>query len=704
MADGGSRHSPLHSDLLLDAVARALVVTDRQSRILAWNARAEAVFGWSAAEAIGTEWCELVVPAFRRVEATRRLEEVTAGTSWEGDVSLLTRRGEVVRIFAAVTPLRDEAGDVAGVVLAAEDVSDLRLLERRAAQLAEHLQVALDAGRLGTWTWNMATGETTWDPTLERLFGLPAGSFDGTYEGWISRLHPDDRPRVLGIVEDAIARKARYEMDHRVRWPDGSIHWLEGRGTVTLDEHGEVTGTIGCVADITERKLGELGAEHRAEGLADQARRDRLQRERLEFLVGLTDAALGAGNHHEFMAAVAYAAVPQLGDWCAVHFRPDPNSPPLVAVGHVDPAKVAWAQELNRRYPYHPDAPTGVAAVMRTGQAEFVPVVDQDTLDAAGSRSRIDAEDFREAVAFLDLTSVITVPLTTSRGVIGAVQLISAESRRTYDHSDLALANAAAGRIAATLENMWLSEQQRRIASILQEALLPPLMPVIPGVELAARYWAAGASDVGGDFYDVFAVDPSQWAIVIGDVCGKGPDAAALTGIARHTIRAAAKHGQNHAEVLDWLNDAIRNSNRNLFCTACYATLAHDGTRWQLASTAGGHPLPIVVRADGSVEHVGDFGTLIGALDTIQNSVGRVALDPGDTVVFHTDGATDVPPPHALTEEELAAIVADAARARSAQGVADRIYHRVAERLPIAQRKDDIALVILRIGDPPADE
>ncbi len=117
------------------------------------------------------------------------------------------------------------------------------------------LRLALAAGRLGTWRWDMATGAIRWDEQLEATFGLAPGGFDGTFETYQSLLHPDDRPAVLAKVQGAVAAKSDYDVEHRVVWPDGSVHWLQGRGSVTLDDQGDVTGTVGCVADITERVL-----------------------------------------------------------------------------------------------------------------------------------------------------------------------------------------------------------------------------------------------------------------------------------------------------------------------------------------------------------------------------------------------------------------------------------------------------------------
>ena len=190
----------------------------------------------------------------------------------------------------------------------------------------------------------------------------------------------------------------------------------------------------------------------------------------------------------------------------------------------------------------------------------------------------------------LQLTGIITVPMRTKRGIIGAIRFVSAESGRQFDDDDVALGRTVAGRIAEALENTWLTDQQRAIAGTLQAALLPPRLPDIDGASVAVRYWAAGTvTDVGGDFYDIFALGDRRWAIVIGDVCGTGPNAAAVTAIARHTIRAAATHGADHHEVLSWVNDALHAGNRDLFCTAIYSTLERvDDETWRFISVAGG--------------------------------------------------------------------------------------------------------------------
>ncbi|MDQ1426489.1 MAG: hypothetical protein QOD72_3987, partial [Acidimicrobiaceae bacterium] len=512
--------------------------------------------------------------------------------------------------------------------------------------------LALAAAELGTWEWDMRTGVTVWDATLARLFGLEPGAFEATFDGWVARLHPDDVDRTLAAVDQMVAQGSDSIVEHRVIWPDGTVHWLHGRGTVTLGADGTVAGAVGYAQDVTARKVLELEAAHRALEAERAAEGERLQRERLEFLTGLDSAVLAAVDHRRLMRDVTAAAVPHLGDWCAVHFLPGPGGVPEVEVAHRDPGKVRWAREIQDRFPYDPHAASGVPAVIRTGRLEFIRDVDEVIVEAAieGTVHVAARDELRAVIDELRLTSVVTVPLRTKRGVVGAMQFVSAESGRRYDHEDVALAQAAAARVAEALHNAWLTEQQRTIADTLQAALLPPRLPVIDGVSVAVRYWPAGTvNDVGGDFYDVFRVDDGQWAVVIGDVCGTGADAAAVTAIARHTIRAAATHRASHHEVLDWTNDALHAGGRERFCTAIYSTLTPTAeASWLFTSIAAGHPLPVLVRADGTTITIGHPGTLLGVLPTVSATTGLVRLDIGDTLVLYTDGVTDARPPHHL--------------------------------------------------------
>ena len=592
-------------------------------------------------------------------------------------------------LAALATP--DAGLDDLGHAVIVTDVDDLR---RRALDLAGRLRLALDAGGLGTWQWDLGTGVTTWDPQLEELFGLAPGAFDGRFDTWTSLIHPDDVPRTLVTLDEAIATKGPYVFEHRIIRPDGTVRWLQCKGQVTLDEAGNVTGTIGCAADITAQML----AAHEREQLVEVSRRaaehERLSRERLEFLGRLNDVLAAATNQHEVMRAVTSAAVPRLGDWCSIFVLPDGGGQlPEIEVAHVDPYMVAYIQELMERFPYDPDAPIGIPNVIRTQATEFHPVIDDALIEAAAPD-----EETRAIVRALELRSSIAVPLVKRGRTLGAIQFVTSTASRGYSPDDVALAQAAGNRIASTLENLRLSAQQRLIASTLQASLLPDTLPEIPGTEIAVRYWPTGVgAEVGGDFYDVFAVD-DHWAIVMGDVCGTGPVAASVTGLARHTIRSAAWHGDDPTDVLAHLNLAVNRSGHRTFCTALYCTLVASVDAVELTVTSGGHPLPVLVRADGRASVLGRPGTLLGVLAESASSTTSHQLRAGDTVVVYTDGFTDVRPPHGLSADEFVELVAGAAAsATTAEEVADRLSDALAQILSLEERDDDIAMMVLRV-------
>jgi serine phosphatase RsbU (regulator of sigma subunit) len=532
---------------------------------------------------------------------------------------------------------------------------------------------------------------------MEALAGLGPGEFGSTYEAWLATLHPDEVDGILAKVQAAIDVLGSYHFEHRALWPDGTSRWIDCRGQVTSDEDGNFTGTIGCAVDVTDR--------HRTEAASAAAfERERRLRDRLEFLVKVTDTALAATDHVSFMRDVAAAAVPKLGDWCSIHFQPEPFAPFEVVVAHADPARIEWAEALAKRFPYNPDGDRGIPLVMRTGRTDFIEEVTSDVIDTALERGTYDPAEIRPVLEALGISSSITVPLATSRGVVGAMQfIVTAESGRVYEHEDVRLAEISASRIADALDNKWLAGQHRRISATLQRSLLPPRMPEIDGIDLAVRYWPAGSAiEAGGDFYDIFATSESSWSLLIGDVCGTGPDAAALTGITRHTVRAAARHGQDHDAVLEWLNQAMRLSNRDRFCTAVYATLTTDPAHgWRFSSCAAGHPRPIVIRADGRAELLGRHGTLLGVFEEIDIEVADTTLEVGDTVVLYTDGITDLRPPHARTELELAELAAKLVEGRSGGEVADAIHDVITDELASDDdRADDIALLVFRVTDP----
>ena len=239
---------------VLDALPQAVVVTSPNGEVVLWNRAAEVLYGWNEEEVIGCRVVDVLVPLLDREVAQQVMATVLAGETWSGDFPVVRRDGDIIRAFVVDTPVLGDDGSVIAVVGASEDVTTQRLTEQRVGDLAQHLALALDAGELGTWRWDMVTGETVWDEKLEALYGLEPGGFPGTFEAYVSLLHPEDALSVRETVARAVREKSRYTVEHRVVWPDGSVHWVQGRGQVTLDANGDATGTMGCSADITEQK------------------------------------------------------------------------------------------------------------------------------------------------------------------------------------------------------------------------------------------------------------------------------------------------------------------------------------------------------------------------------------------------------------------------------------------------------------------
>jgi hypothetical protein len=291
----------------------------------------------------------------------------------------------------------------------------------------------------------------------------------------------------------------------------------------------------------------------------------------------------------------------------------------------------------------------------------------------------------------------IAVALRDRDRELGELRVVGAPGHAFTAREEAILAQL--GQLASVaVVNAELYSRERRIATTLQRSLLPGTLPTVHGLSAAVRFCPAGEGiEVGGDFYDIFPAR-DDWAAVIGDVCGKGPEAASVTALARHTLRAAAAFEHRPSRVLSLLHRALRDQRGDgRFCTVAYAHLevVPRGVRMTLA--CGGHPLPLVVREDGTVEPVGELGTLLGAdLDTEPelNEVS-VELAEGDALVLYTDGVTEVRRSRreVFGHADLAGLLSTCA-GLPPDAVAERVEQAVltaAENRP----RDDIAILVL---------
>ena len=180
------------------------------------------------------------------------------------------------------------------------------------------------------------------------------------------------------------------------------------------------------------------------------------------------------------------------------------------------------------------------------------------------------------------------------------------------------------------------------LAQALQQLLIPPVPPAVPGLDIAAAYRPAGTgAEVGGDFYDVFQLADDDWIVVLGDVCGKGPEAAVITALLRHTVRAAAVSAPAPTDILAIANDVLLRHETERFCTALLARLHRQGDTWRVTICAAGHPLPLLLPAGGAPRFVGAPGSLLGVMPSVHLPVTELELAPGDRLLLYTDGVTE---------------------------------------------------------------
>jgi serine phosphatase RsbU (regulator of sigma subunit) len=353
----------------------------------------------------------------------------------------------------------------------------------------------------------------------------------------------------------------------------------------------------------------------------------------LQFLANAS-AELGSSlDYRSTLAKVANLVVPDLADWCAVDIV-ERGQLTTLAVAHVDPAKVAWAWELQRRYPPDRSAPNGVPQVVRTGVSELYEDISDEML-TAGARDEEHLRLSRE----LNLRSAIVVPLKVHDHVLGAITFVRAETERRYGAADLIVAEDLGRRAAMAIDNAQLHGATSDVARELSRAVLPERLDEIAGWRVAAHYQPGGEARVGGDFYDAIPLADGRLATFIGDVMGHGVQAAAAMASLRASVRAFASADPAPAAVLDHLQKMFALLSITELVSLVYAVI--DPVTASIDFVNAGHYPPVIIAGDGTATFARTPARRPLGTDP---DVCRSATFPfraTDTLLLYTDGLVE---------------------------------------------------------------
>jgi serine phosphatase RsbU (regulator of sigma subunit) len=405
----------------------------------------------------------------------------------------------------------------------------------------------------------------------------------------------------------------------------------------------------------------------------------------------LMEDALDRRQRAEHLAELA---IPTLGDVAMVDMVQPDGSIQWMAAGSRGTEVADVFVKLRASTPIDPNGPHPVAEVIRTGRTMYLDQLSDTEIDDITTH-----ESERELLRRHRFKSCVVLPLGARGAMLGALTLWIMSPAKAFDEPARRTAKRLADRAALALDNARLHEQQAHIASVLQHSLLPRSLPDIKGFEASSRFLAAGeAYEVGGDFYDVFRSGSGTWTAVIGDVCGKGPEAASLTALARYTIRTASSPDSSPSDILRTLHESISSEHEDLrFCTAALARIqapANGRGAARLTVALGGHPLPLILRGDGRVDSIGEPGTLLGALPSPVLADADATLAPGDALILYTDGVLDVRDRSNSDDPDWLARQLAKAAGKSADEIAEQLAQAAVERHG-GEPRDDIAILVL---------
>ncbi|MEU6085045.1 SpoIIE family protein phosphatase [Streptomyces sp. NPDC047108] len=715
----------------------AVVQIESGGTVSSWNDDAQELFGYAPEQVIGKPLTDLA--AWPHTPGTGTgIAEALQLSRWEGSYGIRDTDGRVVPVYASHLRVRDAEGEPSTVLLLVRDHERAVLQTTLRPPAGDSSTAPADGRGPAADPFEVFIGSPAPDDldgllqrTVERARDMLDG--DAAYlllatddetelEVRASTGLPSARQRFARVpVEAGTGRygSARMPAVHEdLTAVPGAVPLLGGTGmrsvvTVPLKVEGRLTGSLGVAAESSGRYTNEeaLRLQFAADRIALAVERarltelERLRRGSLSFLVEASDLLAGTLDRDQTLALMAQMTVPTLATWCAVYTVADQSSEPeLSYVLHEDEDRIDGLKTLLGKVAPPDPVPTPGARVW---------TAPSDAAHAAALRSSLRAVDMGDpsqitsgpgpslATAAAVGGETVVLPLVARNRVIGMLTL-GKPTEEHFRQEILELAEDLSRRAALALDNARLYSERTAISQSLQRSLLPPELPEVPGVEVEVIYRAAGeGNEVGGDFYDVFPIRDEAYGFAIGDVCGTGPEAAAVTGLARHALRLLAREGFGGPAVLERLNTAILDEGaRSRFLTLLYGELwpQQDGSA-VLKVVCAGHPLPLRLRQDGSVEPAAEPQPLLGVMDDLELYEQTVRLDPGDVLLCVTDGVTERREGTRMLGDDGLVDVLTTCTGLTAGAVAARIL-RAVERFAADSPSDDMAILAMRVPEP----
>ncbi|MET9293581.1 SpoIIE family protein phosphatase [Streptomyces sp. NPDC003077] len=714
----------------------AVVQVDRGGCVSHWNEDAEDLFGYGPEQVAGKPLTDFA--AWPHTPGTGTgIAEALLLSRWEGSYGMRGADGRVVPVYASHLRVRDSDGEPSTVCLLVRDHERAVLQSPQRAPAPDTAQ--RPEGRVPTDPFEVFIGSPAPDDldgllqrTVERARDMLDG--DAAYlllatddetelEVRASTGLPSARQRFARVPVEAGSGRygsARMPVVHDdLTAVPGAVPLLGGTGmrsvvTVPLKVEGRLTGSLGVAAEAPGRYTNEeaLRLQFAADRIALAVERarltelERLRRGSLSFLVEASDLLAGTLDRDQTLALMAQMTVPTLATWCAVYTVADPASDPeLSYVLHEDEDRIDGLKTLLGKVPPPEPVPTPGARVWATPSEAAHNAALRTSLRSLGlGDAAYPAPGPGASLATASAVGgeTVVLPLVARNRVIGMLTLGKPAEER-FRQEILELAEDLSRRAALALDNARLYSERTAISQSLQRSLLPPELPEVPGVEVDVIYRAAGeGNEVGGDFYDLFPIRDGAYGFAIGDVCGTGPEAAAVTGLARHALRLLAREGFGGPAVLERLNAAILDEGaRSRFLTLLYGELwpQEDGSA-VLKVVCAGHPLPLRLRQDGTVLPAAEPQPLLGVMEDLELYEQTVTLDPGDVLLCVTDGVTERREGTRMLGDDGLAEVLTTCTGLTAGAVAARIL-RAVERFAAEPASDDMAILAMRVPEIP---